>query len=78
MDITGTTHGNQINLDQPLSYPDGTRVRVDVTPINSPRRGSPASILDLAGTLSDAEADAILKGAQESRRVDPSLWNGKH
>lgn len=77
MDIMGTAQGRKILLDEPLPLPDGTRVRVDVSPVTSPRKGSPASVLRLAGTLSDDEAESILKTAQECRRIDPALWNGR-
>ncbi len=40
------------------------------------RRGSPDSILRLAGTLTEDEAERILKAAEECRRIDPALWNG--
>jgi hypothetical protein len=76
MDIMGTAQGTQILLDEPLPFPAGTRVRVDVSLIGSPRRGSPASLLRLAGTLTNDEADALLKTAQECRRIDPALWGG--
>lgn len=76
MGIMGTAQGGKILLDEPLPLPDGTRVHVDVSPV-ALRKGSPASVLGLAGTLSDEEADTILKAVQECRRVDPALWNGR-
>jgi hypothetical protein len=77
MGITGTTQDGKLILDQPVSLPDGTRVRVDISPIEGIRRGSPAALLSLAGTLTDEEAEAILKAVEESRRIDPGLWNGE-
>lgn len=74
MEVTGTADGSRIELDQPLRLPAGTRVLVDVSPLEGPRKGSPASILRLAGTLTDDEAATILKGAQECRRIDAALW----
>ncbi len=39
------------------------------------QKGSPQAVLQLAGTLSDEEADTILQGAQASRRIDWEMWN---
>lgn len=75
MSYTGTAKGNHIELDQPLPLPDGTRVRVEVAPEAAPRKGSPAALLRLAGTLTPAEAEAILEAARASRKIDDSLWN---
>jgi hypothetical protein len=75
MGVMGTTQGSKILLDLPLGLPDGTRVEVDIAPVGTPRKGSPESLMRLVGTLSDAEAEQILNGAQECRRVDPTLWN---
>ncbi len=74
MDFIGTAHGNRIDLDQSLPLSDGTRVRVSVHPENGHRRGDPERLLKLVGTLSDQEAETILKAAQGLRQVDPSLW----
>ncbi len=74
MVYNGTVEGNRIELDEPLPFANGTRVRVDVAPQDEPRKGSPAALLRLAGTLTSEEADAILEGAQECRRIDKSLW----
>lgn len=70
----GTVEGRRIELDEPLPFANGTRVRVEVSPQDEPRKGSPTALLRLAGTLTPEEADAILKGAQECRRIDKSLW----
>lgn len=70
----GRLRGNQIELDEHPALPDGTRVKVNVMLEDQPRRGSPAALLRLVGTLSDTEAEAILRAAQECRRIDPSLW----
>lgn len=32
----GTVHGNRIELEEPLSFPSGTRVRVLILPVESP------------------------------------------
>ena len=74
----GTVQGNRIELDTTLPFADGTRVSVDVAAEEQPRKGSPAALLRLAGTLTSGEADAILSAAQECRRIDESLWaNGR-
>lgn len=70
----GTVQGKRIELDEPLPFVDGTRVSVDVAAEGQPRKGSPAAVLRLAGTLTHEEADAILKASQTCRRIDPSLW----
>ena len=50
-------------------------VEVTVTPENRPRKTSPQAWLQLAGTLSDEEAEALLKGVQEHlRRIEWEMW----
>jgi hypothetical protein len=39
------------------------------------QKGSPQAILQLAGTLSEEEADAILQAAQTGRQIDWEMWN---
>ncbi len=63
-----------IELEDGPDLPDGTEVQVEIRPTNGVRRGSPAAVLRLAGTLSDAEAEAIDQAARECRRIDPTLW----
>ncbi len=81
MGYKGTVKGNVIELDEPLPFAEGTRVEVTVMPEakeGKPRKGSPQAILQLlAGTLTPEEAEAILKAAQECRRIDWELWEGK-
>lgn len=74
MELMGTTQGGKIVLDQPVPLPDGTRVHLDVSPVGEPEAGSPAAVLRLAGTLTEAEAETILRGAQAGRRIDARLW----
>lgn len=76
MGYTGIAKGNRIELDESLPFPDGTRLRISVSPEQVPRRGSPAAVLRLAGTLSPDEADAILAASRHCRRIDARLWNG--
>ncbi len=73
----GTVKGHVIELDEPLPFAEGTRVEVTVTLESKPRKGSPQAILQLAGTLTHEEAEAILKAAQECRRIDRELWEQK-
>ncbi len=75
MSYKGTVKGKVIELDEPLPYPDGTRVEVTVQPEKQPRKGSPKLIVQLlAGTLTPEEAELIRKAVSEIRRIDPSLW----
>jgi hypothetical protein len=39
------------------------------------QKGSPQAVLQLAGTLSAEEADAILQVAQTARQIDWEMWN---
>ena len=78
MAYSGTVHGKVIELDEPLPFEEGSRVEVIVTPEAVPRRGSPEAILKyVVGTLSEEEAETILKGAQECRRIDWEMWEDK-
>ena len=70
MSYEGIVHGRCIELDAPLPLPDGTRVTVQVSAQTQPRKGSPSAVLQLAGTLTDAEAEAILNAARQVRRID--------
>ena len=76
MGYKGTAKGKLIELEEPLPFADGTRVEVTVTAVPQPRKGSPKAVLQLAGTLTPEEADAILQAAQACRRIDWDLWNG--
>lgn len=75
MTYTGVARGKKIDLDEPVSLPDGTRVTVEIAPEKRAPRGSPAAVLSLAGTLQPEEADSILHAARECRRVDDELWD---
>ncbi|HEY3242576.1 MAG TPA: hypothetical protein VGM03_04415 [Phycisphaerae bacterium] len=70
MGFTGILRGRCIELDQIPSFPEGTRVRVDVSVAASPRPGSPAAILGLVGTLSYDEAVAIIAASREPAERD--------
>ena len=74
MGCKGTAKGKLIELEEPLPFADGTRVEVTVTPVPQPRKGSPQAVLQLVGTLTPEEADAILQAAQACRRIDWDLW----
>ncbi len=74
MAYKGTVKGNSIELDEALPFVSGTRVEVSVAPECRPPTGSPKAILRLAGSLTEQEAEAIQKGADDCRRVDPRLW----
>jgi len=72
---SGTARGKRIDLDEPLPFSDGTRLRVEVAPESAVRKGSPRAVLELAGTLTEQEAEAILHAAQQCRQIDQSLWS---
>ena len=75
MGYKGTVKGRIIELDEPLPYPDGTRVEVTVEPEKKPRKGSPQALLQLVGTLTEEEAEAILKVVKEHvRKIDWEMW----
>lgn len=75
MSVKGTVRGNVIELDEPLPFADGTRVEVTVAPEeNVPRRNSPQAWLQLVGTLSHEEAEAIRQAVQDIRRIDQEMW----
>lgn len=75
MTYKGVARGRTIDLDEPVLLPEGTRVTVDIAADHCPRQGSPAAVLNMAGTLTTDEAESILSVAQSCRRVDESLWN---
>jgi len=67
MGFKGTVKGKIIELDEPIPLPEGTRVEVTVKPVGL-RKGSPQLILQtLAGTLTDEEAEAIMKVVRGGR-----------
>lgn len=75
---TGTAHGNRIELDAPLPFPEGTRIRIEVVSEETPRKGSPRAWLQLVGTLSDEEAEVINQYVEtELRKVDAEVWEEK-
>lgn len=76
MTYSGKVRNGVVVLDNGADLAEGTVVRVDVTPDSIPLKGTRASLLRLAGTLSDEEADTIQKTAAECRRIDQTLWNG--
>ncbi|MEN3002006.1 MAG: hypothetical protein ABDI19_09235 [Armatimonadota bacterium] len=74
----GTVRGYVIELDEPVELPEGTRVRVDIAPEETPRKNSPRAWLQLVGTLTEEEADTILRFVREEcRRIEPELWTNK-
>jgi len=74
MTYKGVARGQTIDLDEPVSLPEGTRVTVQISPEAVPPKGSPLAVLTLAGTLALEEADRILAAASGCRRVDEALW----
>lgn len=74
MSYRGTVKGNTIEVDEPLPFPQGSRVEVALALESRVRKGSPRAVLQLAGTLSHDEAELIRKRATEIRRVDAGLW----
>ena len=76
MGYKGTAKGKLIELEEPLPFADGTRVEVTVTPVPQPRKGSPKAVLQLVGTLTPEEADAILQAAQAVAALIGTCGNG--
>jgi hypothetical protein len=75
MAYKGTVKGRRIELDDPLPWADGTRVDLTVTPESEPRKNSPQAWLQLVGTLSEEEADAILTEVhKQMRRMEWDMW----
>ncbi|MCL6532548.1 MAG: hypothetical protein K6U12_04615 [Armatimonadetes bacterium] len=75
MIVKGTVRGKLIELDEPLPLAEGTRVEVTVTPETKPRKGSPEAWLQLVGTLSEEEADAMMEFIEKHvRRIDWELF----
>ena len=74
MGYKGTIKGNVIELDDPIPFTDGTRVEITMILDTKLRKGSPKAIMQMAGTLTYEESEAILKAAQECRNIDRELW----
>ncbi len=78
MCLMGVIRDGKVVLDQPAALPNGTRVEVALSPVRDsdtgPRPGSPEAVLLLAGTLSDQEADAIMRVVDEQRSVASRVW----
>lgn len=72
----GIIQGKHIELDEETSIPSGSRVTVQIVPEVSPKRGSPAALLRLAGTLSAQESDSILEAVKQCRHIDERMWSG--
>ena len=76
--LKGTARGKVIELDEPLPFEEGTRVDLDVRLREKPPKGSPQAWLRLVGTLSEEEAEAIMRTVEEdTRRIDPGLWTNQ-
>lgn len=75
MHCKGTVKGNVIELDEPLPLRERTRVEVTIEPETKPCRNSPQAWLQLAGSLSEDEAEVILRFVKEQvRRIDWEMW----
>ena len=74
MGYRGTIKGNVIELDDPVPFTDGTKVEITMILDTKLRKGSPKAILQMAGTLTHEESEAILKISQECRHIDKELW----
>ncbi len=78
MDYKGTAKGKVIELDETLPFAEGTRVEVTIMPETTPHKNSPEAWLQLAGTLSEEEAEAILRVVRgKVRRIDWDMWEQK-
>lgn len=75
MTYKGTVKGKTIQLDEPIPVEEGARVEIVVVPEGQPARNSAQAWLQLVGTLTNDEADAIEQFvAEDIRRVDPGVW----
>ena len=78
MCLMGVIRDGKVVLDQPAALPNGTRVEVALSPIRDvdgvPRPGSPEAVLRLVGTLTDQEADAIMRVVEEQRTPTSRIW----
>lgn len=70
MSYKGTVKGNVIELEEPLPFKDGTLVEVSMRVVEKqPRKNSSEAWFRLAGTLTEEEAQAILKFVNVSINV---------
>ena len=76
MTLKGVAKGKVIELEKPLPFPDGTEVEVTVRPTaGEARKNSPRAWLQLMGSLTEEEAEAILKAVREqARKVEHEPW----
>ena len=74
MTYTGTIKGNVIVFDHRLPFDDGLQVVVNIVTLSQPKSSPQAWLTFLAGTLNDEEADLVLRGAQECRTIDRTIW----
>jgi hypothetical protein len=68
------TNASQPEVDQ-LNKDMIETVDDDNLTLNFPPSGSPQAILQLTGTLSVEEGEAILEVVQDCRRIDWELWD---
>ena len=73
MSYSGTVIDGRLQLDEPVALASGTRVEVSVAPEAKLGRGmspqmSPQALLQMAGSLSEEDADALLLATQECRQ----------
>jgi len=78
MSYSGTVIDGHLQLDKPVALASGTRVEVSVAPEAKLGKGmSPEALLQMAGSLSEEDADALLMAAQECRQIDWSMWSAE-
>jgi hypothetical protein len=76
MSYGGTVIDGRVQLDKPVTLASGTRVCVSIAPEAKLAKGmSPQALLRMAGSLSDEDADALLRAAKECRQIDWSMWS---
>jgi hypothetical protein len=71
MTLSGSTHGNQIDLDGPLGLPDGTRVNVTVEPQKPQLTGEErkAWVANISGIWANRpDIDAMFEEIAQNRR----------
>jgi hypothetical protein len=69
MAYKGVVKGNVVMLEEGMTLPEG--LQVEVVPMQAPRSGSPAALLEVWGSdVPDAAWDAVEQAIEEIDRTD--------
>lgn len=75
MQYTGIIRGKTIEFNKNLPFGEGVHVKVEITKEEKPQKNSPkAWVKNLAGTLTEEEADIFLQAEKECRKIDWEMW----